>query len=222
MVRLPAEYQEVEYLESTGSSQWINTNVKISASIRFVIDFCALSSNRARYLMGLYESSDKGSFYLYASSSLPPYFQTAFGTTYSNTTLLTDNERHKFEYSFDEGYLKVVCDSTIILSKEMVTSISEENINIVGYNGSASTSNCRTYKVEIYENDILVRNFIPCYRKSDNEPGMYDTVSGTFYTNSGTGTFLIGNDVSWDTANLLERRRQIILGSSHYFENITH
>lgn len=37
--------------------------------------------------------------------------------------------------------------------------------------------------------------FVPCYRKSDGEIGMYDTVSKTFYTNAGTGTFLKGADV---------------------------
>ena len=38
----------------------------------------------------------------------------------------------------------------------------------------------------------LERNFIPCYRKSDNKPGMYDLVTNTFYTNIGTGDFIIG------------------------------
>lgn len=34
---------------------------------------------------------------------------------------------------------------------------------------------------------------IPCVRKSDNKPGMYDTVSKTFYTNAGTGEFIVPN-----------------------------
>lgn len=43
--------------------------------------------------------------------------------------------------------------------------------------------------------DELIRNFIPCYRKADNEAGMYDLVSGEFYTNAGTGSFIVGPDV---------------------------
>lgn len=39
-------------------------------------------------------------------------------------------------------------------------------------------------------NNDIVRNFIPCYRKSDNKPGLYDTVTKEFYTNQGTGEFL--------------------------------
>ena len=40
-----------------------------------------------------------------------------------------------------------------------------------------------------YDNEILF-NGIPCYRKSDNKPGLYDTVTKEFYTNQGTGEFL--------------------------------
>ena len=50
------------------------------------------------------------------------------------------------------------------------------------------------YKFKIWDNNVLVRNFIPCYRKSDNVPGMYDVVTNTFYTNQGRGTFGIGKE----------------------------
>lgn len=33
-------------------------------------------------------------------------------------------------------------------------------------------------------------------KKGDNEPGMYDLINNTFYTNTGTGTFIVGNDVN--------------------------
>ena len=48
------------------------------------------------------------------------------------------------------------------------------------------------YNFKMYDNDALVRNFIPCYRKSDNAAGLYDTVNNVFYTNAGTGKFIIG------------------------------
>ena len=40
-----------------------------------------------------------------------------------------------------------------------------------------------------------IRSFVPCYRKSDNAIGLYDTVEGAFYTNAGTGAFTKGADV---------------------------
>ena len=53
----------------------------------------------------------------------------------------------------------------------------------------------KIYYQKIWNNDVLIRNFIPCYRKSDDKPGMYDTVNDTFYTNAGTGEFVVGGDV---------------------------
>lgn len=52
------------------------------------------------------------------------------------------------------------------------------------------------YSFSIEENDDVKLNLIPCYRKSDGVIGMYDTVSKTFLTNSGSGSFTKGNDVT--------------------------
>ena len=49
--------------------------------------------------------------------------------------------------------------------------------------------------MKLYNANGLAYNLIPCYRKSDNAIGMYDTVSKTFYGNSGTGTFEKGPEV---------------------------
>lgn len=49
---------------------------------------------------------------------------------------------------------------------------------------------------KIYDNNVLIRNFIPCYRKYDNKPGLYDTVNNEFYTNQGNGDdFVVGPDI---------------------------
>ena len=53
----------------------------------------------------------------------------------------------------------------------------------------------KLYSCKFYDDDTLIRNYIPCYRKSDNEIGMYDLVSNTFFTNAGTGTFTAGAEI---------------------------
>lgn len=45
----------------------------------------------------------------------------------------------------------------------------------------------RMYYCKIYDNDILVRDFIPAIRDSDGKAGLYDLVTNQFYTNAGTG-----------------------------------
>lgn len=50
-------------------------------------------------------------------------------------------------------------------------------------------ANGRFYSAQIYENDILFRNYIPVIN-SDQTPGLYDTVTQTFITKSGNGRVL--------------------------------
>ena len=45
----------------------------------------------------------------------------------------------------------------------------------------------KMYYCKIYDNDVLVRDFIPAVRDSDGKAGLYDLVTNQFYTNVGTG-----------------------------------
>jgi hypothetical protein len=45
----------------------------------------------------------------------------------------------------------------------------------------------KCYYCKIYDNDILVRVFIPAVRDSDGKAGFYDLVTNQFFTNAGTG-----------------------------------
>ena len=66
----------------------------------------------------------------------------------------------------------------------------------LNYNGTVQYfTKCKLYSMKLYEDSIIVRDFIPCYRKSDGEIGLYDLVNNVFYTNKGTGTFLKGENV---------------------------
>jgi hypothetical protein len=58
-------------------------------------------------------------------------------------------------------------------------------------NQSGATQNTASfclYSCQIYDNDVLVRDYLPC-RNSKNEVGLYDTVTGEFYGNDGEGAF---------------------------------
>lgn len=50
-------------------------------------------------------------------------------------------------------------------------------------------NNCRLYGCKVWQNGSLVRDFMPAKRFGDNAIGLWDRITGTFYTNSGSGTF---------------------------------
>ncbi len=55
----------------------------------------------------------------------------------------------------------------------------------------------KLYSWQMYDTDgtTLLMNLIPAKRISDNVLGMYDTVSGQFFTNAGAGEFIAGPEV---------------------------
>jgi len=61
----------------------------------------------------------------------------------------------------------------------------------------------KCFLAKFYDGNVLMRHFVPCVRESDGKPGMYDLcgsicplTDSPFYTNAGTGEFLVGPDVN--------------------------
>ena len=54
----------------------------------------------------------------------------------------------------------------------------------------------KLFSCQIYDGNNKIRDFIPAKRNSDNVIGLYDKLNNKFYTNSGTGTFLSGKEIS--------------------------
>ena len=54
----------------------------------------------------------------------------------------------------------------------------------------------KTQDFKIYDDDVLIQYFIPCYRISDSVIGMYEIVNDQFYVSAGTaGGFTKGPDL---------------------------
>ena len=76
-------------------------------------------------------------------------------------------------------------------------------IGIVRSQYTATTANVnygyqKVQDFKIYEDDILIRYFIPCYRRSDNVIGMYELLTDEFYITAGTtGGFTKGPDLTF-------------------------
>lgn len=61
----------------------------------------------------------------------------------------------------------------------------DENLKI--FSASADNIEIELYSLEIVDNGVLIRDFVPHYK--DGEFGLWDAVGGRFYGNSGDGTF---------------------------------
>ena len=51
------------------------------------------------------------------------------------------------------------------------------------------------YTFKVYQDGVLVRDYVPCYIKATNEVGLYDLVTKEFYHNLGSVPFIAGGNV---------------------------
>ena len=182
---LPSEYQEVDYIESTGT-QYIDTGYIATANTNVELDMY-VDGNTPQYYCGFgaYASGvsfqlmlKSGSNFTYYCASNPATMSAVYNT---RNRFVTNNRQAEWVSSSSSAY----CNNT----GSHATSLSLGLFAGHEAGGFLAGTLMRCYNFKIYERNELVMNLVPCYRKSDNKIGMYDFVTDTFFTNAGTGSF---------------------------------
>jgi len=190
--RLPSAYQEVEYIQSTGT-QYIDTGVNASSDLTISVEIISPDLTRQN---GIIYSGGVGwqNQYIQGECDSEPVFH--YGNNYySNIRFASGGSVINFTQDRNKIYIGDSTTPTYTFPES--TFQTTWHIYLFCYNRSGSKGEYGSHKLSkftISENDVLVRNFVPCYRKSDSVIGLYDLVNNTFYTNSGSGSFLKGND----------------------------
>lgn len=172
-------YTVLEYIQSTGT-QWINTNyypkldaTKVVADAEKDVAYSIFGSNYSDFT---FTGADTHYAYYNGGSSI--------------NTNVAYTDRHL--YIMDKN--KVFIDSVLYGSGTLVSTTCPIPMAIFGRNIGNNTlqdgGNHKLYGLKIFENDVLIKNFIPVKRNSDNAVGLYETVGSTFYGNMGTGSFI--------------------------------
>lgn len=181
------EYQEVEYIESTGT-QYIDTGIYSDKNTEVEL-VGKTAGTGTQYLFGC---SLAGTRYMLAQQNSGSYLIFDFISSNFRTasSIVGYSDFHKI----------VIKDNNFSIDDKPIGSIeSYSNFTptttswLFGANGS-SPSACIIKYCKVWQSGNLVRDFIPVYRKSDGAIGLYDLVGKSFYANAGTGTFLKGSD----------------------------
>lgn len=195
---LPKEYQAVDYIESTGT-QWIDTGIIANGNTKVDLDFQIVTITAA-FMYGSRVSTSKDAYTLNvngAGNLVSLYGSGADGYGASYTLCVADTKRHTVNKNHRSLYL----DGVGIGAYEKQTFITPGNLELFAcYNNGTKgylPSQMRLYSCAIYDGVTqgsrkLLRDFIPCYRKSDGKVGLYDFANDKFYGNSGTGEFIMG------------------------------
>lgn len=191
--RLPDGYTELAYIQSSGT-QYIDTGFKPNQDTRVVASAGhtdSLSGNTA--LFGARTSTTVDTFtlwwYVTAGTSRFDYNTAYLALDYTpvdgvQVTVDANKNICSMEgHPVNLTYADFQCDYNLFLFAT----------NTAGTAKSYFTG--KIYSCQIYDNDVLVRDFVPCVSDADGV-GLYDLVNSKFYTNAGTGTFTAGSEVA--------------------------
>jgi len=206
-VRLPSAYQEVEYIQSSGT-QYINTGYKptIYDTIETKFTTAASTSDTNLYWSRYNSSYNRQDFTIWINTSSSkwiachyPYWSSNNQTTdtgwFFTSDIINTPRVLKItpQYCYVDGEIKY----TFNVSRTSYTPSYNAYLFAKNENNSVSKNwSFKIYYFKVSSNWTPQREFIPCYRKSDNVIWMYDIVNNQFYTNSWTGTFSKWADVT--------------------------
>lgn len=211
--RLPTTYQEVEWIGSS-ATQYINTGYIPNINTEIETDLSWWSSQAEWWVFFWMTSNDNwqdgicGRIY----SSSPTIFNPRFlNSAYWECQITTTTD------TFHKVILKKnYCTLDWTAWTLTTTYSSPYNWAIYLFCGNNWWSAWRRTSVKfksfkISESWTLKRNFVPCYRKSDNVIWLYDTVNNQFYTNAWSWTFTKWSNVYPDKLKKLYRWNILIV-----------
>lgn len=200
---LPDGYQEVEYIESTGT-QYINTGFKPNPKTTRVETTFQVTNNTKinQRLFGArrnYSDVKTMCNIFWNSQQRVNAFRVDWvgnvSTVSSNFSLNTDItmtcENNIVTINSLE-YKSATNKSTTYLDYEFYINVFFDAGNTTSVQSPAYVK-WKTFK--IYDDGTLVRDFIPC-KNAEGIAGLYDLVENKFYSNSGTGDFVAGREIT--------------------------
>lgn len=191
---LPEGYTQVGYLESSGT-QYFDTGFKPNQNTRVVIDFhnfgdySGMTTSLCPFF-GARNASSSAVFAMWIGVKTYPQYG---NVVYSKNGYFTTDINRRLLYDFNKNVASIGNDSITCASETFTTDYNLCILTINNYgNIESRRASGKLYSCQIYDNGTLARDFVPC-TNSSGVAGLYDMVNAKFYTNAGSGTFVVGS-----------------------------
>lgn len=192
--KAPKTINFLEYIESSGE-QWIDTDVYTNQDSKIFIDATILLVNDSEvggYVCGSSNTSGAGGHEIYtydvdirARFGMEDYFS---GRNFS--------PGDRVDLRFIGRDFTVSKNGVVLYSTRFnqTTFTSDTTLKLFRLAREQWMGKVRIHSCEIYDGDSLIRSYLPCIDDAGNV-SLYDSVSGTFVYNSGSGQFIAGPEV---------------------------
>ncbi len=187
---LPAEYTQLEYIETDGKAKIVVklANILSSESDFEVKYYIPGEIDNSKAIFGAYYGQEQGG----ARLSLFAHAQGSYDGLWTDSSIVYFN-------GVIPGWRTITLNGNSLSdgasTKDIIrgpeTSFSSFGVFAVQSSDYQSINGTRIAYLKI-DNSM---SLIPAKRNSDGVIGMYDTVTKTFFTNSGTGSFIAGPEI---------------------------
>ena len=191
------DYLELEYISSTGT-QYIDTGIVPSENFEYYIKYRDDAASGSNYVMAS-RANNSAAIYQAAAGAVASQ-----NVSIARHTTTTPNNYREigliYEMSATYNSLGTGVSSIKCLDKgdEFTGTQSDSsagataNLIVFGYRSVQRHSGMSLYKLKLYNDGELTRDFVPVQKLSTGKIGLYDKVTKEFYRNLGTGEFLAG------------------------------
>lgn len=208
-ISLPSTYQRIQYLQSTGT-QYINTGKLPTDNTRMQLKYyttstgsfyCAGARSGASTIYFAQSGATSGAKVSCTVNGTSVTAQDSEGVDFKRVSsgqlfeiMVQTNPDSTYDYSIVDYTHNKHYRRTGVSYTPMGTV--SNPIHLFAFNTNyVATGTNRCYYFKLYRDGKLIVDGVPCYRKSDGVAGLYDLVTGTFLTNSGSGEFVKGPDI---------------------------
>lgn len=181
-------YTPIEYLESNGR-QYIDTGFQPNGKTSVEIEAQFLNVSSLNWIFGSRQANTN----IFSLGVNPSINQYIFGYAKSigngqTSSPTPDTQKHLFKLDKGDFYIDQTVYKNSIQNFECPYNMYLFSLN---YNGGASISSARIYSVKIYDDGVLIRDYVPALDSND-VPCMLDVVNYEFYYSATNNDFIAG------------------------------
>jgi hypothetical protein len=189
--RLPNEYQELEYIDMNYAPV-IDTGVSGGSNANYEIVF--MPQMDSAYDFDQYFAGK-------LSSPIPKIYRDNF-----SLVLKVQNSAYRYNHNAGEKiYLNVMPNGMISINKVLTGALSsyagsgwgDKTWLLGNAQDENNPSSMLLYSLKMRNGTETIRDFVPCYRKADNQVGLYDLVTKSFFGNQGGGTIVASDPLHY-------------------------
>ena len=200
---VPEGYQELEYIQGSSGSQYINTGIVPTSAMSYYVKVAALTQTTGSFAAFGARTTNGGNdgvgFFVGSGSNtrIDSFFFTATGAEYRWQLSNVNTAGDVYEVTFKNSLQEIIKNGTSIGTKQYTPTTTCDIAMWLGSMNNAGSQQAGDWSYRLYRFKVDgICDMIPAKRLVDDSIGMWDKVRKQFYTNAGTGTFTAGNAVT--------------------------